>query len=446
VNISSEGSSETHPVNEALTIRKVAFRIIPLVALLYFMNCIDRANVGMAALTMNKALALSSTAFGIGSGIFFFGYVFFEIPSNIILERTGARFWISRILIVWGLVSAANGFVVGPLSLYFTRFLLGVTEAGFFPGMVFYLTLWFPAAYRARMIGMFMVAIPLASALGSPLSGWILSSFNGWHGLGGWQWMFVFEGLPTMLLGIGCLFWLTDRPAKAQWLSPAERDWLEGVLLRERQKSEAVRTYSLFQALTNARVLLLCVLFFFICAGLYGSVFWIPQLVKTFVASNVWVGVIVSIPYFAAAIAMCLWSRHSDRSGERIWHLIACTSLGAIGFLVTGFYLNTPIIAVCGLAMACMGIYSTYPIFWTLPTSFLTGRAGAGAIAWITAFASSSGILAPAAVGWSKDLTGNFSAAMFGLAGAMVIASVLCLAFKTLHTRIVRKALSVLPT
>jgi ACS family tartrate transporter-like MFS transporter len=429
-------------VDEAAVIRKVCVRLIPLVALLYFMNCIDRANVGMAALTMNKALSLSGTQFGIGSGIFFFGYVLCEIPSNVILEKMGARYWIPRILVVWGLVSAGTAFIIGPTSFYITRLVLGVAEAGFFPGMVFYLTLWFPAAYRARMIGMFMVAIPLASAIGSPLSGWIMDRFHGAGDLQGWQWMFIFEGLPTVLLGLGCFYWLTDRPAKATWLTPAERDWLEGVLLSERKKSEDVRKYTLLQGLLNSRVLLLCLLFFFICAGLYGSVFWIPQLVKTFVKSDTWVGAVTSIPYFIAAVAMCLWSRHSDKSGERIWHLIACTGVGAIGFLITGFYLNEPIVAVIGLSLACMGIYSTYPVFWTLPTSILTGRSLAAAIAWITGCAASSGIVAPAAVGWSKDVTGNFRLAMLGLAGAMILAGLLCLVFKSLNERIISRAKS----
>ena len=421
-------------VQEKVVMRKVMTRLIPYLAVLYLFNCIDRSNVSMAALTMNQSLLLTGTTFGIGSGIFFFGYVFFDVPSNIILEKVGARLWIARIMVSWGIVSAATGFITGAYGFYTARLLLGIAEAGFFPGIVFYLTLWFPAAYRARVVGLFMISMPLSSAIGAPISSVILEYANGLLGLEGWRWLFILEGLPAAILGVTCLFWLTDRPSKAKWLEPAERTWLENLLQKERQKTESVRHYSLWEGLTNGRSVLLCVLFLFICAGLYGSMFWIPQVLKSFGLSDMSVGFATSIPYTLSVVTMYFWARHSDARRERAWHLVGSTGLSAVGFAVASIWLGTPSLALLGLSLACVGIYATLPVFWTLPPTFLTGRAAAGAIGLITAFANFSGIFVPPIVGWSKDATGGFSAAMLGLAGVMVLAAMLCLLFRNLNT------------
>jgi len=421
-------------VQEKVVMRKVMTRLIPYLAVLYLFNCIDRSNVSMAALTMNQSLLLTGTTFGIGSGIFSFGYVFVDVPSNIILEKVGARLWIARIMVSWGIVSAATGFITGAYGFYTARLLLGIAEAGFFPGIVFYLTLWFPAAYRARVVGLFMISMPLSSAIGAPISSVILEYANGLLGLEGWRWLFILEGLPAAILGVTCLFWLTDRPSKAKWLEPAERTWLENLLQKERQKTESVRHYSLWEGLTNGRSVLLCVLFLFICAGLYGSMFWIPQVLKSFGLSDMSVGFATSIPYTLSVVTMYFWARHSDARRERAWHLVGSTGLSAVGFAVASIWLGTPSLALLGLSLACVGIYATLPVFWTLPPTFLTGRAAAGAIGLITAFANFSGIFVPPIVGWSKDATGGFSAAMLGLAGVMVLAAMLCLLFRNLNT------------
>ena len=417
-------------VQEKVVMRKVTIRLIPYLAILYLFNCIDRSNVSMAALTMNESLQLTATTFGIGSGIFFFGYVFFDVPSNILLERFGARIWIARIMISWGLVSAATGLIMGAYGFYTVRLLLGIAEAGFFPGIIFYLTLWFPSVYRARVVGLFMISMPLSSAIGAPISSVILTYADGMLGLEGWRWLFIAEGLPAAILGISCLFWLTDRPSAAKWLEPAERTWLENLLRREQQKTEAVRHYSLWEGLTNGRVMLLCVLFLFICAGLYGGMFWIPQVLKSFGLSDMNVGLATAIPYALSVVTMYFWARHSDARRERAWHLVGSTGLSALGFAVAALWLSTPWIALAGLSLACIGIYATLPVFWTLPTAFLTGRASAGAIALITAFANFSGIFVPPLVGWSKDATGGFAAAMLGLAVVMILAAILCLFFR----------------
>ncbi len=422
-------------IDERATLRRITIRLIPFLALLYLLNSIDRANVSIAALTMNKSLSMSATVFGIGSGIFFMGYVTFAVPSNLILERLGARIWICRIMVAWGLVSAATSLISGPVSFYAARFILGVAEAGFFPGMIFFLTLWYPARYRAGIVGLFMVAYPLSSAIGSPLSSFILVRCDGLLGIEGWRWMFPIEGVPAALAGLACLIYLDDRPAKAKWLPPAQRDWLESVLAQERRQTETVRQFTLLEGLTDRRVLLLCLMFLFVNAGLYGSMFWIPQVIKVFVPSDSLVGPIASVPYFCSALVMYFWARHSDATGERIWHLVATNGISALGFVITGIWLADPVVAIGGLILACVGIYATMPVFWTLPTAFLTGRAAAGALGLIISCANSAGIIVSPLIGWSKDATGGFNAAMFGLAGVMATAALLCLVVKAVSDR-----------
>jgi MFS transporter, ACS family, tartrate transporter len=408
-------------------VRNASKVLSPFLLMLYFINYIDRINVGFAALTMNSTLGLNATVFGVGASIFFVGYVVLEIPSNLILVRVGARKWIARIMITWGIVSACMALVVGVKSFYLVRFLLGVAEAGFFPGIIFYLTHWFPAAHRARMVGLFMIGIPISGLIGAPLSTAILEHLDQVAGLHGWQWMFVIEGLPSIALGIACFWMLPDRPSDSKMLTPEERDWLQRTMDAERAAQERVRSYTVLQSLTNPRVLTLAAILFLVSCGLYGSIFWLPQIVKTFGLSNTTVGWVSSIPYLIAVPAMVLWTRHSDQSLERVWHVASPLLLAASGFFIASAWLATPVVAMIGLSMACTGIYASFPVFWTLPTSFLTGRAAAAGIALVTATGNFSGIVTPAVIGWSKDQTGGFAAAMAGLGVVLLIASLLVL-------------------
>jgi ACS family tartrate transporter-like MFS transporter len=409
-------------------LNKTAARLLPFLCLLYFINYIDRVNIGFAALTMNQDLGLTASVFGVGASMFFVGYVLCEVPSNIIMIRVGARRWIARIMISWGIVSASMSLVGGAHSFYAVRFLLGIAEAGFFPGIIFFLTQWFPAAHRARMIGLFMIGMPLSGVFGAPISTFILTCFDGLLGLPGWRWMFLVEAAPAILLGLACLRFLVDRPADATWLTPQERNWLETELDRERRATDAVRSYRVAEALMNPRVLLLCVFFFFLGCGLVGSVFWIPQIIRTFGLSTMAVGVVTMVPYVASVIAMVLWTRHSDATGERAWHVITPVTTSALGFGIAWLWLGTPVVAVLGLSLACVGIYATFPVFWTWPTSFLTGPAAAASVALITTAGNVAGIVAPAVIGWTRDATGGFAAAMAGLGVSLLIAAGLGLA------------------
>jgi ACS family tartrate transporter-like MFS transporter len=409
-------------------LNKTAGRLLPFLCLLYFINYIDRVNIGFAALTMNQDLGLTASVFGVGASMFFVGYVLCEVPSNIIMIRVGARRCIARIMISWGIVSAAMSLVSGAHSFYVVRILLGIAEAGFFPGIIFYLTQWFPAAHRARMIGLFMIGMPLSGVFGAPISTFILTSFDGLLGLPGWRWMFLVEAAPAILLGLACLRFLVDRPAEATWLTQQERNWLEAELDLERRSTDAVRSYRVAEALMNPRVLLLCVFFFFLGCGLVGSVFWIPQIVKTFGLSTMAVGVVTMVPYIASVLAMVLWTRHSDATGERAWHVIIPVTTSALGFCIAWLWLGAPVVAVLGLSLACVGIYATFPVFWTWPTSFLTGPAAAAAVALITTAGNVAGIVAPAVIGWTRDVTGGFAAAMAGLGVSLLIAAALGLA------------------
>jgi MFS transporter, ACS family, tartrate transporter len=325
-------------------------------------------------------------------------------------------------------VSTAMCLIAGAKGFFALRFLLGVAEAGFFPGVIFFLVQWFPKLMRARMISLFMIGMPLSSVIGAPVSTFILTRFDGVAGLTGWQWLFITEGVPTVLLGLACFFVLADRPATAAWLEPRERDALQAVMDSERREVEAVRTYSTFDALTNGRVMLLSLLFFMVATGMYGAVFWVPQIVKSFGVSNLTVGFITAIPYLLSVIAMVWWGRHADRRGELIWHVAIPTLVSAAGFTTAGLWIGQPLVAMLGLSAGCVGMYSTAPVFWTLATSFLTGRAVAGAVALITSLGNLSGIVVPPIIGWSRDATGGFSSAMIGLGAALLLAALLTFA------------------
>jgi MFS family permease len=409
------------------TMRRVARRLLPLLILCYFVAYLDRVNVGFAALTMNRALGFTAAVYGFGSGIFFLGYFIFEVPSNILLSKVGARIWIARILITWGIISAADAFVVGPLSFYGVRFLLGVAEAGFFPGIILYLTWWFPSYYRSRIVGVFMAAIPISNIDGSLLSGALLG-LDGWLGLAGWQWLFIIEAVPAVVLGIVFWIYMTDWPSQAHWLLPAQREWLIARLQAEQARRESIRTYTLRQALLDRRVLLLSLVYFGGTFSGYGIVLFQPQIVHRLAQGFGMTGVINAIPYVFAAIAMVLWGRHSDRSGERSRHVAIAYCISASGLIATSLMVD-PVMTMTMLVIAAMGQSSTGPTFWTLPTAMLSGTAAAGGIALINALGNLGGFFGPYAFGLIKDATGgSFTVGLMVLAlGPIMSASVVLL-------------------
>lgn len=407
------------------TLRKVAWRLIPFMTLLYFVAFLDRVNVGFAALTMNADLGLTPRMFGFASGIFFIGYVLFEVPSNIIMERVGARLWIARIMITWGLLSAGTAFVSSPNQLYVLRFLLGVAEAGFFPGMILYLTYWFPAAWRARILSAFMIALPISNVIGSPVSTAILSLQA--RGLHGWQWMFLLEGTPAVLCGLAVLLFLRDGPAKAPWLTSEEKEWLQVELARERVQGTVA--HSSLAALREPRVWGFGLIYFGLLVGMYGFGFWLPQIVKGLGnLSNFEVGLAAALPYAAAALTMYLWGRHSDRTGERTWHIALPAFVGAVGLALSAYWGNAPVLALAALCLSAMGCYAALPVFWTLPTSMLTGVAAAAGIALVNSIGNLGGFLGPTLVGYVSDATGSYGAALSTLAAFVAVAGVAVLA------------------
>jgi ACS family tartrate transporter-like MFS transporter len=411
------GAELTHEITdlERQTMARVARRLLPMLIACYFIAYLDRVNVGFASLTMNKALGFSSAVYGFGGGIFFLGYFIFEVPSNVLLSKVGARVWIARILITWGIIAACTAFIVGPLSFYSIRFALGVAEAGFFPGIILYLTWWFPSYYRSRIVGIFMAAIPLSNILGSLVSG-VLLDLDGWLGFAGWQWLFILEAAPAVVLGVAFWIYMTDWPSDAHWLEPAQRNWLIARLDTERARRESIRQYSLMQALLDKRVLLLSLVYFGGTFAGYGIVLFQPQIVHRLAEGFGMTGVINAIPYAFAAVAMILWGRHSDHTGERPRHVAIAYSVGAIGLIATAL-MTDPILTMFTLVIAAMGQSSTGPTFWSLPTAMLSGTAAAGGIALINALGNLGGFFGPYLFGLVKDATGG--SFMFAL---MVIA------------------------
>jgi ACS family tartrate transporter-like MFS transporter len=420
-------ASSSQTASDALereTMAHVTRRLLPLLMCCYFAAYLDRVNVSFAALTMNKALGLSAAAFGIGSGIFFVGYFLFEIPSNLLLEKVGARRWIARILITWGIISGLTAGVWGAWSFYGVRFLLGVAEAGFYPGIILYLTWWFPAQYRSRIIGIFMTAIPMSIVTGSIVSSQILS-LDGWLGVQGWQWLFVLEAVPTVILGFAVMFYLTDAPAQAHWLRPDQRAWLTARLDAERAQREQIRHYRLGETMRNGRVWLLTLVYFGQNVSGYGFALFLPQIVKRFGVSIAQTGLISAIPYVFAGVAMVLWGLHSDRTGERNKHAAAACFLTFAGLAVCVF-VDNPILMMVALVLAQMGQASIAPTFWTLPTAMLSGTAAAGGIAMINAVGNLGGFLGPYLMGVIRDASGSFTLGLLAIAmGALVSGIVL---------------------
>ncbi|WP_298252369.1 MFS transporter [Bradyrhizobium sp.] len=416
-------AAEATTAIERQTIAKVSWRLLPLVAVAYCIAYIDRSNISFAALTMNKDLGISAYLYGWGAGIFFFGYFLFEIPSNLILEKIGARIWIARIMITWGIISGLTALVTGSTSFLIVRFLLGAAEAGFFPGMILYLTYWFPAQYRGRVISTLFIAQPLANAVSSIASAAILG-MHGMLGLKGWQWIFVIEAVPAVLLGLFILRNMTDRPEHADWLAEDERGWLQARLAAESREVAGAGHLTWTKALADPRVVALSLIYLMSVTANYGIVFFMPQIVKAMGLSNMMTGVVSSLPYFVGTVGLIAWGWSSDRNKERRWHLIVASTLGALGLAFAG-WCGTSYWALLGMAAATVGIYGSRVAFWPMPSLFLTGTAAAGAIAMINAIGNLGGYFGPFVVGWVRESTKSFSAGLYFLAACSLMAAVI---------------------
>ena len=416
---------------ERRTIRKIRLRILPFLFVLYVVAFLDRVNIGFAALTMNKALAITSQQFGLLAGIFFIGYFFFEIPSNILLHKLGARVWIARILVSWGLVSACNGLAQNAVHLYVVRFLLGIAEAGFFPGMILYLTYWFRQREQAQAVALFMAALPVSNVIGAPISGLILDHAH-WFGVASWRWLLVVEALPAIVLGVATWLLLPNRPEDARFLERQEKDWLHAELARESAKQEPM---SATRALMSGRVWHLTFVYFTLVVGLYVMSFWLPQVVKGLSAhySNTTVGVLVVIPHAIGLVVMTLVSRHSDRTGERRWHA-ALSALAAAVAMFTVDAVSSPILSIVLLTLMASGIYSFFGPFWALPNRFLTGFAAASGIALINSVGNLGGFVGPYMIGSITTWTGSGYWGLVFAGASLVVCAVLVVCLRRPET------------
>ncbi|PYO91846.1 MAG: MFS transporter [Gemmatimonadetes bacterium] len=418
-------SGPTDNAAESWLYDRVTRRLIPLLFCCYVAAYLDRVNISFAKLQMLSGLRFSEAVYGLGAGVFFMGYFFFEIPSNIILHRVGARRWIARVMLTWAMVSAAMVFVRTPTSFYVLRFLLGVAEAGFFPGMILYLTYWYPAPRRARIMALFMTAIPIAGVIGGPLSGWVLKAMTGVRGLAGWQWLFLIEAVPSLALGVAVLVYLDDSIVGARWLTAAEKELLAR---RVAEDQTQVSAHSLFDGLTNPRIWMLAAVYFCLIAGLYGAGFWMPTLIqRSGVASPLAIGMLTVLPNAAGAIAMVAISRASDAARERRWHLIIPALVGAAGWLLTVRYGAHSAAALFGMTLAMAGVTTSLSQFWCLPTAILAGAAAATGIALINSIGNLAGFVSPWMIGWIIDRTRSTDLGVYALAGLMSIGSLLVL-------------------
>lgn len=413
--------------------RRVTWRLIPFLFACYVAAYLDRVNVGFAKLQMLADLQMSETAYGIGAGIFFIGYFLFEVPSNLILHRTGARAWIARIMVTWGLLSAATMWVTSATAFYALRFLLGIAEAGFFPGIVLYLTQWYPAPRRARIMALFMTAIAIAGVIGGPVSGWILSEMAGKNGWAGWQWLYLLEGIPAVLLGVATYFYLDDSIEGARWLPDDEKAVLRAQLRADPAGEEHV---SVMAALRDSRVVLLAALYFCSILGLYGLAFWMPQLIRTLGVAEPWrVGMLSAIPYGVATVAMVLAGQSSDRRGERRWHLVGSALIGAVGLVGAAWFRTEPVAGMIAFSVAAAGILSLPPLFWTIPTTLLRGVSAAAGIAAINSVGNLSGFVSPYMIGAITDATGEATIGLYVLAASLVASAGLSIAATAPPTR-----------
>ncbi|WP_233147591.1 MULTISPECIES: MFS transporter [unclassified Pseudonocardia] len=428
-------ATEGDGVLVSTAVRTATKRLIPLLALAYLLNYIDRVNVGFASLTMNADLGLSAAAYGLGAGLFFVGYFFFEVPSNVILHRVGARIWIARIMVTWGVVASSTAFIQGEIGFYVVRVLLGIAEAGFFPGIILYLTYWFPRVERARIVALFFLAVPLSSVVGGPLSTWLISIGDGALGFdAGWRFMFFVEGIPAVLLGIAVLWLLPDRPTRARWL-PTD----QAVALEERIAAEdaaaAGQDRGVAAALRDGRVVALSVVYFGIVFGLYVLAFFLPQIVAGFEQqfgadySLVEVGLITAVPYAIASVTMVLWARRSDRSGERPLHVAVPAVVGAVA-IAGALYMDSPLLVMACVTVCAIGVFAAIPPFWSLPNAFLTGAGAAAGIGLINSFGNLSGFVGPFVAGWLKDLTGDSRAGMWVVAVMMLMSAAIAIGFR----------------
>lgn len=397
-------------------IRKAAWRLIPILFLAYLINFIDRVNISFAKLQMSHALGLDEVAFGVGAGMFFIGYFCFEVPSNIILERIGARRWVPIIMLAWGLATVAVAFITTPLEFYIVRFFIGFAEAGFFPGVVLFLTYWFPPSHRGRIMAVFMTGLAISGVIGGPLCGAIMEFLNGYAGLAGWQWLMIATGLPCLVVGVGIYLLLTDHPDQARWLSTRERQVLKASLGNQERPKASIKAGLLnFWSWNSAWIY-----FLLVCGG-YGVSFWMPTLFsQAGVESKSQIGWLVAVPNLIGAIAMLLISRHSDRSLERRWHLAACFAVGAVGFAVTASQLGSVVGLLIGLSITCIGIFAGVPLSWTIPTRMLTPSAAAVGIAVIASVGNLGGFAAPVLIGKLSNTSG-------GLAGGFLVIGALLL-------------------
>lgn len=413
---------------ENAVFRKVVLRIVPFLILCYVFSYLDRVNVGFAKLQMSDDLGLSEAAYGLGAGLFFIGYFLFEVPSNLMLQRVGARTWIARIMITWGLVSGAFSFVTNETTFYVLRFLLGAAEAGFYPGVILYCTYWFPSHRRARVIAMFMSAIPVAGIFGNPLSGWIMDTFDGVSGWHGWQWMFLLEAIPALLIGVATMFYLDNGVRSAKWLSEEEKDIVEAAIARGTAHQKHGRVWDGFR---DPKVWLMCLIYFCFVMGQYALTFWMPTFVKsTGIDDNFTIGVLSAVPFVAALIAMNLFGRSADKRRERRWHLVVPSLMGAVGFSLAAGWSGSTVLSLVALSFAAAGVLTCAPLFWSLPTAFLGGTAAAAGLALINSVGNLAGFVSPYMIGGLKDATGSTSIPMYVLALSLVIGAAAVLTTK----------------
>jgi ACS family tartrate transporter-like MFS transporter len=422
------------PIDRALVLSRVTRRLIPFAFICYVVAYIDRVNIGFAARELQQDLGLSATQYGLGAGLFFLGYCVFEIPSNLILERVGARLWIARIMIVWGLVSMATMFIYDVTSFMAARIILGIAEAGFFPGMVLYVTYWIPADERARANALFMTAAPVSVIVGAPVSEALLS-MDGLWGLRGWQWLFLLEGLPAVILGVMALKILTDRPEKADWLKPDERDWLAATMNAERAQRRDTGHASVWRSLRSGRVWLLSIVYLLNASVTYGIFLWLPLMLQEVAGPGVSVSWLTALPFVAALIAMVLIGRHSDRTGERKFHVAACAITAAIGLLLAVAFRSDLYLLVLAFTICQIGQRSVMSVFWTIPPMLLAGSAAAGGIALINAIGNLGGYFGPTVMGTLRDATGGYSGGLLVLAGGLILEAILVSMLKLPDTR-----------
>jgi D-galactonate transporter len=412
---------------EAQAYSKVDWRLIPFLFLCYILAYLDRVNVGFAKLQMLKDLSLSDAAFATGAGIFFIGYFFFEVPSNVLLKKFGARMWIARIMITWGIISSAMMFVHSEWAFYAMRFILGLAEAGFFPGIIYYLTLWYPSRLRSTRLALFVSAIAVSGVIGNPISGWVMDTFSGSLGLAGWQWLFLVEGIPSIIVGLWVIFYLDSSIAEAKWLDEEEK----AILIHNVEAEDQHKTdHRLADAFKSGKVYLLCAIYFTLMIGLYGIAFWLPTIIKAFgVQGYLSVGLISAIPYSVAVVGMVLLSRHSDRTGERRMHYVFNVCAGALGLVLSGVFADIPVLAILFISVGTLGVIGSMPLFWPMPSTFLAGTAAAAGIGIVNSVGNLGGYVGPNVPIWIKQYTDAPSAALYAIAAILVLGAFLAYAY-----------------